>query len=399
MSSTQVLNLSDDIVLPDDLKGPDGLHLTALGNAERLLQGHGEDFCWVAGNTINSAGTIYVWNGSRWVVDDHGQVRQWATTTARGLGALIRQGVEQGLRPEQAKGLVQFWRASETEHAIGSMIAMASALVAVSRQSFDVDPLLLSVSNGVVDLRDGGFRAARREDYMTKMCNARFTEGALCPTWDAFLLATAGGDADFVRYLQQCAGICLTGQTEEHLFFIVTGPGGTGKTTFQETLKYVWGDYCSGIDPNSLAAAKNDAGRARPDIAKLPGVRLAFANESRAGLRIDEGLLKALTGNDTMTARELYRAEFDFVPTHKLWLRTNHAPQFDGGDSGMRRRTRLIPFVNVVTNKDRKLPEKLRAEADGILQWALRGWADYKLHGLIEPKIVLESPVLKVIAR
>ena len=98
-----------------------------------------------------------------------------------------------------------------------------------------------------------------------------------------------------------------------------------------------------------------------------------------------------MSGNDTMTARALYKAEFDFKPTHKLWLRTNHAPQFDGGDTGMRRRTRFVPFDKKVTRVDIKLPAKLRDEADGILQWALRGLAAYLKDGLREPAIVRQS--------
>jgi putative DNA primase/helicase len=120
-------------------------------------------------------------------------------------------------------------------------------------------------------------------------------------------------------------------------------------------------------------------------------MRLVFANESRAGMRLDEGLLKSMTGADTMTARELYQAEFDFVPTHKIWLRTNSAPLFDGGDSGMQRRVRLVPFDHVVPVKDPKLPEKLRGEAAGILNWALAGLADYQRNGLVEPAVVTES--------
>src|SRR5205823_670280 len=181
------------------------------------------------------------------------------------------------------------------------------------------------------------------------------------------------------------------GLTQEHLFFIVVGPSATGKTTFQETLKFVWGEYCVGIDPNSLAAGKVEAAKARPDIAKLRGARLVFANESRAGLRIDEGLLKALSGDDTMTARQLYKAEVDFIPTHKLWLRTNNAPRFDGGDTGMQRRVKKVPFTHVCSNKDAKLREKLRAEADGILLWAIKGWQDYQANGLVEPKVVTEA--------
>lgn len=346
----------------------------------------------MAGTSHNSAGTFYVWDGRRWSLD-HGQVKGWAAETARGLGFLVEQAVKSGATPEATKAVVKFWAASESDGAIDSIISLIRPMVAVDPASFDANPMLLGVQNGVVDLETGELKEADRAQLITKLCNATFNPDAACPKWEEFLLAACGGDTELVRYLRQCAGICLTGLTEEHTFFIVTGPGGTGKTTFQEALKFVWNDYAIGIDPNSLASSKNEGARARPDLAKLPGIRLAFANESRAGLRIDEGLLKALTGNDTMTARELYRAEFDFIPTHKLWLRTNHAPQFDGGDTGMRRRVRLIPFTQVVhpSAKDGKLRAKLQKEADGILLWALRGLADYQQNGLVEPKAVLEA--------
>jgi hypothetical protein len=158
---------------------------------------------------------------------------------------------------------------------------------------------------------------------------------------------------------------------------------------------FVWGDYAIGIDPNSLASMKAEGGRARPDIARLPGVRLAFANETRKGLQLDAGLIKALTGGDTVRARHLYQAEFDFKPTHKLWLRTNEEPQFDGGDTGMQRRVQKIPFTHEVKKskaEDANLPEKLRAEAPGILNWAIRGSLSYQKHGLTEPAIVQRKP-------
>lgn len=131
-----------------------------------------------------------------------------------------------------------------------------------------------------------------------------------------------------------------------------------------------------------------EGGRARPDIARLPGVRLAFANETRKGLQLDAGLVKALTGGDAVQARQLYEAEFDFKPTHKLWLRTNEEPQFDGGDTGMQRRVKKIPFTHQVEKQDPDLPEKLRTEASGILNWAIRGLLAYQRSGLVEPAIV-----------
>jgi type IV secretory pathway VirB4 component len=67
----------------------------------------------------------------------------------------------------------------------------------------------------------------------------------------ASCLESCNGDADLVRYLQICTGVCLSGLVEEHLFFLVLGPAGTGKSTFGEVLMSLMGDYALGVDPNT----------------------------------------------------------------------------------------------------------------------------------------------------
>ena len=373
-----------------DLDGPDGLHLTPLGNAKRFLRDYRSDVLWVEGSTLNSSGTFYCWDGQRWQAENAKAVLLAKETVSK-LKQLIAMAIDAGAKSDTVKDLVSFWRSCETQHKIDEILSLAKWDVVIKLGKFDADSDLLGVRNGVVDLTTGTLRLADREDYITKQTNVVFDAAAKCPLWEQFLLETTENKHDLIGYLQQCAGISLTGHTKEHLFFVVVGPGGTGKSTFFETVKFVWGDYAIGIDPNSLASMKAEGGRARPDIARLPGVRLAFANETRKGLQLDAGLIKALTGGDTVQARHLYQAEFDFKPTHKLWLRTNEEPQFDGGDTGMQRRVKKIPFTHEVKKskaEDANLPEKLRAEAPGILNWAIRGLLSYQKHGLTEPAIV-----------
>jgi putative DNA primase/helicase len=370
-----------------ELNGPDGLHLTSMGNAERFLRNHRPDVLWVEGSTINSSGIFYTWDSQRWQ-SDNANAMLLAKETVSNLASLIAQAIAAGENSDRVKALVNFWRSCENDHKVSEILSLARWNVVIKQGKFDSDPDLLGVRNGVVDLRTGTLRLARREDYITKQANVIFDSSATCPVWERFLLETTARNHELIAYLQQCTGISLTGDTKEHLFFLIIGPAGTGKSTFCETIKYVWGDYAIGIDPNSLAAMKAEGGRARPDIARLPGVRLAFANETRKGLQLDAGLVKALTGGDTVQARHLYQAEFDFKPTHKLWLRTNEEPQFDGSDTGMQRRVKKIPFINQVKAQDASLPEKLRGEAAGIFNWAIRGLLSYQKHGLVEPAIV-----------
>lgn len=113
---------------------------------------------------------------------------------------------------------------------------------------------------------------------------------------------------------------------------------------------------------NSQSSAINS------DIARLKGARLVTSVEPNEGVRINEGLLKQLTGDDTVTARKLYSEEFEFKPEFKLWMATNHKPIIRGTDTGIWRRIHMIPFnVQILEDKvDKNLTHKLKAEMTAI---------------------------------
>lgn len=120
------------------------------------------------------------------------------------------------------------------------------------------------------------------------------------------------------------------------------------------------------------------------DIARLKGARLVTSVEPNEGVRINEGLLKQLTGDDTVTARKLYGDEFEFKPEFKLWMATNHKPVIRGTDTGIWRRIHMIPFtVQIPKEKiDRRLKYKLSAELTGIFRWAVEGCLLWQKEGL-----------------
>jgi phage/plasmid-associated DNA primase len=90
---------------------------------------------------------------------------------------------------------------------------------------------------------------------------------------------------------------------------------------------------------------------------------------------LDEGRIKALTGSAKTNARDLYQSNAPFDNTVKIWFDLNTLPKFSGVDDGIARRPKVIPFDWRVPAelKDKKLPEKLRAEAKGILAWIVSG--------------------------
>jgi putative DNA primase/helicase len=92
-----------------------------------------------------------------------------------------------------------------------------------------------------------------------------------------------------------------------------------------------------------------------------------------------------------MTARFLYGEFFNFTPTFKIFMATNHKPVIKGTDYGIWRRIKLIPFTERIPEEkqDKHLELKLREEASGILNWLLEGTAKWKREGLKAPKAVL----------
>ena len=97
------------------------------------------------------------------------------------------------------------------------------------------------------------------------------------------------------------------------------------------------------------------------DIARLKGARLVTSVEPNEVVRINEGLLKQLTGDDTVTARKLYGDEFEFKPEFKLWMATNHKPVIRGTDTGIWRRIHMIPFtVQIPSTAQRNMPVRDR---------------------------------------
>ena len=263
--------------------------------------------------------------------------------------------------------------------------------VPITPNNLDRHKMLLNSPTGVIDLNDFSMRKATPKDYFTKSVNANFDKSAKCPLWEKFLERIFDGDRDLIRYVQKVIGYSLTGSTAEQCAFFLYGTGRNGKSTFLDVIRELFGDYARNIQPETIMIKNNNG--INSDIARLKGARLVTTVEPNEGLRLNEGLLKQLTGGDIITARKLYAEEFEFKAEFKLFMATNHKPIIRGTDLGIWRRVHMIPFTVVIPEKevDRQLTEKLMEELDGIFLWALRGVAMYHKEGLKMPYAVQKA--------
>jgi putative DNA primase/helicase len=215
-----------------------------------------------------------------------------------------------------------------------------------------------------------------------------FDPRAGCPQWLKFLNDIFGGENDLIGYVYRAVGYCLTGDTTEQVAFLCYGSGANGKSTFLDVLRYVLGDYAYNL-PFSTFELKARSSIPN-DVAALPRRRFVTALETNESAPLNEARLKLLTGCDPVSARLLYREFFTFIPTAKFWLATNHKPEVVDDSPGFWRRIRLIPFLQqfVGDSADKDLLCKLKAEASGILRWALEGCLAWQREGLCLPNVV-----------
>lgn len=356
-------------------------HRTELGNAKRLVAACGDDIRF---NPEQKK--WYEWDGRVWAKDRIASVK----VHMKGIADEMLQ--QAAGMPESAErtALIKWALQSESQHTISSSLALAESEpnVPVLTEQFDSDIYLLNVNNGTLNLRTGEFRDHKREDLLTKIAPVDYDPNAKCPRWEQFLREVM--DEETIPFLQRAVGYSLTGFTGEHCFFLLHGLGRNGKSTFLKVLQYVLGDYSMQSDWQSFAIAKNGGVQIRNDIARLHGARFVVAIESEKTVRIAESLIKALTGGDRITARFLYQEAFEFEPQLKLWLATNHKPTVTGTDEAIWSRIKLVPF-NVTfpaEKRDKHLEDKLKAEASGILNWALEGLRLYQQDGLKESAVV-----------
>jgi putative DNA primase/helicase len=194
-----------------------------------------------------------------------------------------------------------------------------------------------------------------------------------------------------VDYLQRWFGYGLTGSVRDEKLAFWIGAGGNGKTKIAEAISWCMGDYAKPTMMETLLASNHE--RHPTEIADLQGARLVTAVESNVGRRWDEGKIKLLTGSDKLKARFMKQDFFEFDPTFKLLVYSNHKPRIRMADEAMRRRLDLVQFDVVIPEKERDqlLSEKLRKEGPGILDWAIRGCIEWQRVGLKSPQRVRDA--------
>lgn len=370
--------------------------LTDFGNAQMFAHLHRNLIIYVP-----QIGQFIIWsnNAKQWLREEHGGRKQ--------LGRLVKRFIYERYAEAKSKqalytinqepisndDVLKWAKASSAKGRIQATLDLIKNMpgVCVSQADLDTEPCLLGVANGVLDLRTGKLIENSPSLFITRYCRAACDPKAKAEEFLKFIAAVCLDRPDLVDFLQEVVGVALSGLTKEQKFFILLGTGANAKSTLIEIIFHLLGDYAMGMP--SHAFIKSESRAIRNDIARLLGVRFAPCAEINTGKALDESMVKRATGGDVMTARFIGKEFFDFHLVAKFFFSVNTLPKVTGADNGIYRRLTVIPFdADFSAAPDKELPEKLKAEIDGILTWAVKGFQRCYARGhLVLPTCVVEA--------
>lgn len=361
--------------------------MTDTGNAHRLYDKFGQ----IIRYSYNRK-RWYFWTGKMWMLDESGEIKKMADEICEDI-----KREAWGLQDDELQDrMLKFARKTASSSGKEAMIRECQHLydIPASPDMFDGYTDYLNCQNGIINLRNGELMPHDSSFMMSKICNAEFDTSFNKPKrWLKFLDDITGGNKDLQDYIQKCVGYSISGSNAEQCSYFLYGMGNNGKSTFLDTISDLLGSYASNAQPDTLMLQSKFSGGANSDIARLKSARFVTSEEPTEGVRLNEGLLKQLTGGSRVTCRFLYGDEFEYTPEFKIWIATNHKPVIRGTDVGIWRRIKLIPFeVNIPKNKvDKNLKFKLRQEFSQILAWAVEGCMKWQKEGIQEPNCVVDA--------
>lgn len=261
--------------------------------------------------------------------------------------------------------------------------------------TWNANPWLLAVVNGVVDLRTGELRHGAKSDYINCHSPVAFDPAATVTVFPASLRQIFCERDDLIDYMLTAFGYALTGLTNERTMFILHGSGSNGKSKLLELLAHVLGDgeagYAKSVPANSLKPDnRGNPDAPRNDLAAIADARLVLVNESDLKQGVAESMVKWLTGGDMISARFNHGKPFQYRPRYKIFLSCNHRPVVRGTDAAIWNRLPLIPFDARFegTGEDIYLIDKWKAEASGILNLLIRYCLKWQQTRLQRPECI-----------
>lgn len=339
----------------------------------------------------------YVYDGIRWTVDSQTlTVEQYAKIFGRCLEIYARRVRSEN--ESRSEDYVGFYAKLGSRSNRKRLIEDSRDFHPVDVPDFDRDPDLFNCRNCVVNLRTGETLDHDPTLLLSRVSNVWYDPDAKSEDFEKFMSEIMQGNQSKIEYLRRIFGYSLTGEnTQEECYMCYGSTTRNGKSTLLDVIGYMVGDYGANVEPETLAQRERNSRGASGDIARLNGVRFLHMSEPPKRMKFDVALLKKLLGRDTMTARQIYEREFEFVPVFKLLINTNYLPVVLDDTLFSSGRVKVISFDRHFEPEEQDVHLRRRLESkrniSGIFNWCLEGLMSYWEEGevLTVPDAVLTA--------
>lgn len=229
---------------------------------------------------------------------------------------------------------------------------------------------LLGVNNGVIDFKNKCFRKGTPDDYISFNTGINYypldkenkEQQKIVKEIETFFDQILP-IKEVQEYVLDYLASCLTGSTKNQTFTIFLGSGANGKSVLMDLMSKTLGDYKYKVPLALLTKDRVAIGGPTSEIAQLKGRRLGVLDEPKAGVKLNEGIMKELTGGDPIAGRHLFKDQIVFVPQFKLAVTTNILPKIDSNDGGTWRRIKVVDFPSKFLS-----PEEWNSEENGYVK-------------------------------
>lgn len=223
--------------------------------------------------------------------------------------------------------------------------------------------------NGVYDLVRHELLPLQPTDFVISYLPFYYNADKIsCPEFDRFLLGVSGGDSTITALIWEVIGYLLSNDMSAKAFFVLQGVGDSGKSVLGNLISNMF-------NPEALAHLDIYRFKDKFSTSALRGKRLNVCMDlPRAQISREAiGVIKMLTGDDTITVEQKFKSSESCKLTCKLLFGSNFPLMPADNDPAFRARLVVIPFQHQIPKEqqDKHLLEKLLEERSAIAAKAL----------------------------
>ena len=220
----------------------------------------------------------------------------------------------------------------------------------------DQNPYLLCFNNYIIDFKNKVHRQGQPDDYISKSTNIDYTPLEKISDTESIdevrlFMEQLFPNEELRNYMWEHLASTLIGNNDNQTFNIYTGSGRNGKSKLVDLMSKLLGDYKATVPVTLVTQKRNQIGSTSSEVVQLMGVRYAVMQEPSKDDRINEGIMKEITGGDPIQGRALFKEAVTFIPQFKLVVCTNTLFDIKSNDDGTWRRIRVCDFMSKFLEK------------------------------------------------